>query len=60
MSLAREDQETPLQYAVRLLRDAHADAQHNDIENALIEANGAVEMLRVELGELVDPREAVS
>ena len=53
------DRETPLQYASRLLRDAHAAAEAGDAENALIDANGAVEMLRVELGEAEDPRGVV-
>jgi hypothetical protein len=48
--------ETPLEYAIRCLRDAHAEAQADNADEALISANAAVEMLLVEVGEREDPR----
>jgi len=49
--------ETALEYATRCLRDAHAEAQADNADEALTMANCAVEMLRVEIGEIPDPRD---
>lgn len=47
--------ETWLQRATRLLREAHAEAEAGDAENALTTANEAIYALRMELGEEVEP-----
>jgi HEPN domain-containing protein len=43
--------ETSMDRAVRLLGDAHAAAEAGDVENALLDAQAAVEALIAELEE---------